>query len=57
MEAKAIRAEEAASEVSLVARGTRVEETMGGQATTITTNQVTTEGEAMVAKEEASSVD
>ena len=38
---------------------TRVEETMGGQAITTTTitNQVTMEGEATVAKEEASSVD
>ena len=55
MEAKAIRAEEA----FLEARGIRVEETMGGQATTITTNQVTTEGEeeATVGKEEVSLVD
>ena len=36
---------------------TRVEETRGGPAITTTTNQVTTEGEATVAKEEASSVD
>ena len=59
LEEKAIRAEED----FLVARGTREEETMGGQATTeeeeeeVATNQATTEGEAMVAKEEVSLVD